>query len=51
MWAPAWVLRLMVGEMAHLYLTGQRVIPKRLLETGYRFRYPELSAALANIVG
>ncbi|MDX1488438.1 MAG: TIGR01777 family oxidoreductase [Acidiferrobacterales bacterium] len=51
MWAPAPVLRLVVGEMAHLYLTGQRVIPKRLLEAGYQFRYPELSGALANILG
>ena len=50
MWAPGWALRLMVGEMAHLYLTGQRVIPKRLLEAGYQFRYPELSAALADIL-
>lgn len=51
LWAPASVLRLTVGEMAHLYLTGQRVIPKRLLEAGYQFRYPELSGALANILG
>ncbi len=50
MWAPAWMLKLMVGEMAHLYLTGQKVIPKRILEAGYRFRYPELRAALANIL-
>lgn len=51
MWAPAWALRLMVGEMAHLYVTGQRVIPKRLLEAGYRFSYSELSAALGSVVG
>lgn len=50
MWAPAWVLRLMVGEMAHLYVTGQRVLPKRLLAGGYRFQYPVLEDALAQIL-
>ncbi|MDH3670694.1 MAG: TIGR01777 family oxidoreductase [Gammaproteobacteria bacterium] len=50
MWAPGWVMRLLIGEMAHLYITGQKVIPKRLLESGYKFRYPELSLALAEIL-
>lgn len=50
MWAPGWAMRLLVGEMAHLYVTGQKVIPKRLLESGYKFRYPELSLALAEIL-
>ena len=50
LWAPAWVLRLMVGEMAHLYVTGQRVLPKRLLAAGYRFRYPALEDALAQVL-
>ncbi len=50
MWAPGWAMRLLVGEMTHLYVTGQKVIPKRLLESGYKFRYPELSLALAEIL-
>ncbi|MFQ5757421.1 MAG: TIGR01777 family oxidoreductase [Acidiferrobacterales bacterium] len=50
MWAPGWLLRLMVGEMAHLYVTGQKVLPSRLLESGYRFKFPELRAALADIL-
>lgn len=50
MWAPGWAMRLLVGEMAHLYVTGQKVIPKRLLESGYKFRYPELSLALSEIL-
>lgn len=49
-WAPDWLLRLMVGEMAHLYVTGQKVPPSRLLESGYRFKFPELRAALADIL-
>ncbi|MGB7157131.1 MAG: TIGR01777 family oxidoreductase [Tepidisphaeraceae bacterium] len=33
-----------------LALTGRRVLPKRLAEMGFAFRYPDLSAALADIV-
>lgn len=47
---PGPVLRLAVGEMAHLLLTGQRVVPRRLLEAGFRFEYPDLDAAFAEIL-
>jgi NAD dependent epimerase/dehydratase family enzyme len=45
------VVRLLIGEMAHLLLTGQQAIPKRTLESGYRFRYPELRPALDSVLG
>jgi NAD dependent epimerase/dehydratase family enzyme len=32
--------------MATIVTTGVRAVPKRLLELGYRFRQPELDAAL-----
>ena len=48
---PGFVLRLALGEMADLVLTGQRVIPKRALEYRYTFRYPELEGALRNVLG
>ncbi len=44
--SPAWLLRLLLGEMADLLLYGQNVYPTRLLEAGFRFRYTELVAAL-----
>jgi uncharacterized protein (TIGR01777 family) len=47
---PAPVLRLGLGEMAHLLLTGQRAIPKRTLDSGYRFTYPELRPALDSVL-
>ena len=45
---PAFALRLAVGrEMADaLLLASAWVVPKRLLDTGYAFRFPELPAAL-----
>jgi NAD dependent epimerase/dehydratase family enzyme len=43
-------LRAVLGEMADMILTGQRVVPAKLLALGYRFRYPALAAALASVV-
>ena len=47
---PDWVMRLMVGEMAdELLLTGQRVMPTKLLSTGYDFRFCKLKDAVADL--
>jgi len=44
---PAFAARLVLGEMAdELLLTGQRVMPARLLSSGYSFRHPQLQDAL-----
>jgi uncharacterized protein (TIGR01777 family) len=47
-WAPvpAFALRLLLGEMAEMLLTGQRAIPQRAQALGYKFRYPNLQDAL-----
>jgi NAD dependent epimerase/dehydratase family enzyme len=37
---------MMMGEMADLVIYGQRVIPSRLEESGYKFIYPTISQAL-----
>lgn len=47
---PAGVVQLLVGEMARLYLTGQRVIPNKWLGRRGVFRFPRLSDALQDIV-
>jgi uncharacterized protein (TIGR01777 family) len=44
---PAPVLRLALGEGAGELLTSARVAPRRLVEAGYRFRYPTLPEALS----
>ncbi len=48
-WArvPAAVLRLALGEMAGMLLDGQRVLPRKALEAGFRFSAPDLKSALA----
>lgn len=44
---PALLIRLLFGEMGDcLLLNGQRVIPKRLLDTGFQFHYPLIEDAL-----
>lgn len=47
---PAFLLRTLLGEQADLLVEGQRVTPRRLLETGFQFQYPTLSAALKNLL-
>jgi NAD dependent epimerase/dehydratase family enzyme len=37
--------------MSELLLVSDRMLPKRLLDAGFRFRYPELEGALAAIFG
>jgi uncharacterized protein (TIGR01777 family) len=44
---PAFVLRLMFGEMAQMLLTGQRVVPDAATRLGYQFTYPRLVEALS----
>ena len=47
--APEFVLRALLGEMADLVLASQRVVPQRLLELGFRFRFASLAEALADL--
>jgi len=43
---PSAVLRILVGEMAEVILSSQRVMPRVAERTGHRFRYPSLAEAL-----
>jgi len=43
---PGFIVRLILGEFGGVILTGQRVIPHRVLKAGYRFIYPEVDLAL-----
>ncbi len=47
---PAAALRLALGEMADVLLTGQRAVPARALSMGFRFRFPSLEPALRDLL-
>ena len=48
--APGFMIKLVLGEFGSVILEGQRVIPKRLLDSGFAFQYPKIDKALQEIV-
>ena len=48
---PGFTLRLLFGEMATVILDGQRAIPRRLLQLGFTFQFPEAGSALTDLLG
>jgi uncharacterized protein (TIGR01777 family) len=48
---PAKALELALGELAELFVAGQRVLPARAAALGFEFRYPTIEAALAEALG
>jgi uncharacterized protein (TIGR01777 family) len=50
--APVFALRLILGEMAEsLVFSSARVVPERLVASGYEFRFTELEPALRHVLG
>lgn len=47
---PRAALKLLFGEMSEILLVSDRMLPGRLLDEGFPFRYPELEGALAAIL-
>ncbi|MCB2205139.1 TIGR01777 family oxidoreductase [bacterium] len=47
---PAFVIKLAMGELGETLLGGQRVNPRRTLESGYEFQYDNIKDALADLV-
>jgi uncharacterized protein (TIGR01777 family) len=47
---PAFALRLALGDMSIVALEGQRTIPRRLLDSGFSFRFPEAEPALRGLL-
>lgn len=48
---PRFALSLVFGEMGSVVAEGQRVIPRKALDLGYQFRYPNLEEALRQLLG
>jgi uncharacterized protein len=47
---PRSMARLVMGEAAELWFSGHHVHPAKALATGYVFKYPDLEAALADVL-
>jgi len=47
---PGFALRLLFGEVSTVVLDGQRVLPYRLLKSGYEFMYPKIDEALVDLL-
>ena len=47
---PEFALKLLLGEMSAIVLESQRVCSKKIQNTGFKFNYHELSAALKNLL-
>jgi len=50
-WAPVppFVLKLLMGDMSEMVLSGQCVIPEKLIHAGYQFKYVAVDKALGAI--
>lgn len=48
---PRLALRAVYGDMSQVVLGGQRVLPRRAQEAGYRFKHPALEGALRSLLG
>ena len=48
---PGFALRVVLGEMAGVVLTGQRAVPARALALGYSFQHEALEPALRSLLG
>jgi len=47
---PAFAMQMVMGEFGSILVKGQKVLPKRLLEKGFRFRFPEIRGALQDLL-
>lgn len=47
---PAFALEALLGDGAMVVLEGQQVVPKRTLESGFKYKYPNLEPALVKIL-
>ncbi len=47
---PGFALKLLLGEMSDILLASQRVVPQQTLASGFVFRFPELGAALHDLL-
>ena len=47
---PSWVLKIIFGEMASILLNGSRVSSKKLIQSGFQFKYFSIRSAINNLI-
>ena len=47
---PAFVLKMVLGEMADMVLEGSKVSSKKIQQAGFQFNFPDLNLALDNLL-
>ena len=48
--APGFVVKMVMGEFASVFLEGQNVLPKKLLDMGFRFRFTDIGEAFQDLL-
>ncbi len=48
--APAFMIRLLLGEFGNVLLDSQRTIPDTLLSHGFEFQHPDIKSAVQEVV-
>lgn len=46
---PSFAVKVALGEVAEVVLTGQRAVPRRLVDAGFAFVFPDIASALADL--
>ena len=47
---PAFALKILMGEMSEMLLTGQRIVPRKAQENGFSYQYSDIRRALEEIL-
>ncbi len=47
---PAFIIKGVLGEFSDVFVKGQKVMPRKLLEDGFVFKFPKIKDALAHLV-
>jgi hypothetical protein len=48
---PGFLIKSLLGEFSDVFLKGQRVVPQKLLDRGFQFRFPYLEGCLTDLLG
>lgn len=47
---PSFALKLILGQLSNIVLHSQRIIPKKLIQSGFKYKYPNIKIAIQNLI-